>query len=274
MRLRVTTPSSFSRRRISAINLIAFTLAIFWWLLIGFALSPDADDFQYFRRGAEDQVRFGDPYASLPEWQPSAIPQPDARPDAVVAYLYPPPLAYLLQPFAWFSRQVGQVMWFAINSVALCALIPLSIALSNSERAKRYWGVVALGTLIAPPTRLCLQLGQLGIVLALMILGGYALVRRSAWRAGLLLAIGGLIKLYPALLGVYYMVRGPRRVAWWSIVFALSLFLASVFVYGTGPYSSFVSKVLVSGYYPYAAEFNVSLVGFWERLLTDRKSVV
>ena len=249
------------------LNLITISLAVVWWLLIGLTMSPEVDDFRYFRQGALDQLQTGDPYTSLPEWKPSATPQPDARPDKVVAYLYPPPLAYLIQPLALVSPRQGQIAWFLINSSALGGLIWLCIRLSGSALARQYWGLVVLGTLVAPPTRLCLQLGQLGILLALLIVGSFALARRHAAPSGLLLALVSVVKLYPALLGIYYIIRGPRRVVYWSAVFATALLALSVMFYGASPYINFVRKVLVSGYYPYAAEFNISLVGYWDRLL-------
>jgi hypothetical protein len=253
--------------RTRRLNLITISLAVVWWLLIGLTMSPEVDDFHYFRRGALDQLHTGDPYSSLPEWKPSATPQPDARPDKVVAYLYPPLLAYLIQPLALASPLQGQIAWFLINSGALAGLIWLCIRLSGSALARQYWGLVVLGTLVAPPTRLCLQLGQLGILIALLIVGSFALARRHAAFSGLLLALASVVKLYPALLGIYYLIRGSRRVVYGSAVCAAALLALSVLFYGASPYINFVRKVLVSGYYPYAAEFNISLVGYWDRLL-------
>jgi hypothetical protein len=250
------------------LNWITISLAIAYWLLLGLTMSLEVDDFRYFRRGALDQLQSGDPYTSLPEWKPSAVPQPDARPDMVEAYLYPPLLAYLIQPFALLSPRHGQMLWFLINTSALAGFIWLCIRLSGSALARNYWSLVVLGTLLAPPTRLSLQLGQLGILLAVLIVGGFAFARRYAAFSGILLAFASVVKLYPALLGIYYLIRGPRRVAYWICAFAMVLVALSVLVYGVQPYINFVRKVLVSGYYPYAAEFNISLIGYWDRLLS------
>jgi hypothetical protein len=257
-----------ARRNTRLLNGITISLAIAYWLLLGLTMSLDVDDFRYFRRGALDQLQSGDPYTSLPQWKPSAVPQPDARPDKVDAYLYPPLLAYLLQPFALVSPRYGQILWFLINTSALAGFIWLCIRLSGSVLARNYWGLVVLGTLLAPPTRLCLQLGQLGILLALLIVGSFAFARRHPALSGLLLAFASVVKLYPALLGIYYLIRGPRRVAYWVCAFAIALVALSLLVYGVQPYINFVRKVLVSGYYPYAAEFNISLIGYWDRLLS------
>ena len=132
------TPRGLPHSRTRLLNRVALALAITWWLLIGLTLSSEADDFHYFRRGAFDQLYTADPYTSLPEWKPSATLQPDASPDKVVAYLYPPPLAYLLQPLVLLSPGQGQLAWFLINSIALAGFIRLCIRLSGSEKARQY----------------------------------------------------------------------------------------------------------------------------------------
>lgn len=268
MRPHITASHPTIRRKTERINIVAAGLAVLWVLLIGLTLTPEVDDFRYFRQGALDQLATGDPYTSLPEWQPGARPRAETTPDKVDAFLYPPPLAYLLQPLALLGHAQGQLIWFGLNCVALAGLVALCVRLSGSALARRYWGVVVLGTVIAPPTRLCLQLGQLGILLALLIVGGYALARRRAALSGVLLAIASIIKLYPALLALYYALRRRWSVFWWAIVGGSLLFALSLLIYGVEPYLGYVRKVLPSGYYPYAAEFNISLIGFWDRLLS------
>jgi hypothetical protein len=158
------------------------------------------------------------------------------------------------------------LVWFGLNGALLAGLIVLSIRLSNSAFARRYWGLVALGTLIIPPTRLGLQLGQIGILLAFLLVVSLALARRRAGVAGALLALASLIKLYPAFLGIYYALRRPRRVLWWCIVAGVLIVGLSVVAYGITPYISYMQRLRAGSYYPYAAEFNTSLYGFWSRL--------
>lgn len=49
-------------------------------------------------------------------------------------------------------------------------LLAVCIRLSRSALARRYWGVLALLLVIAPPTRISLQLGQIGILMALVMI--------------------------------------------------------------------------------------------------------
>jgi hypothetical protein len=102
--------------------------------------------------------------------------------------------------------------------------------------------------------------------MALLLVAVGLLARRRPALAGLLLALASLIKLYPALIGVYFLLRGPRRVAWWSLVWTVALTAAFVPFYGLQHYRTFLDIIMSSANYPYAAEFNLSLVAFWNRL--------
>jgi hypothetical protein len=140
--------------------------------------------------------------------------------------------------------------------------------MSGSLLARRYWGVVVLGTVLAPPTRLSLQLGQVSILMALLLVGAGLLARRRPWLAGLLLTLASIIKLYPALLGVYFLLRGPRRVAWWSLAWVIALVALFLPIYGFQHYRTFAEVVILSSNHPYTAEFNLSLNAFWYRIFT------
>ena len=250
------------------INLGALILALCWFGLIAATLISDLpnNDFGIYRKGAISFVQSGDPYLPI-SGQDRAIPPDQTEDDAAKNnYIYPPLLAYLLQPFTLLNERQGRLVWFVLNGAMLGGLIALSIRLSNSAFARRYWGLVALGTLIIPPTRLGLQLGQTGILLAFLLVASLALAHRRAGIAGALLAIASLIKLYPAFLGIYYALRRPRHVLWWSIVAGALIVGLSVVAYGITPYISYVQRLRAGSYHPYAAEFNTSLYGLWSRL--------
>jgi hypothetical protein len=250
--------------RRALINTGALVLALCWYILIGLTLTPGEDDFGIYRQGALGLVASGDPY--MPVADPHAV-GVDGRGGEVAAnrFIYPPLLAQLLRPFALIDERTGQLIWFLLNGAALAGLIALCIWLSRSELAARYWGLVALGTLIAPPTRICLQLGQTGILLALLMVAGLALARRLPAASGLALALASLIKLYPAFLGLFYALRRPRSVLWWTIGCGLGVLLVSM-AGGPETYLSYAQRLLAGSYHPYGGEFNTALYGVWTRL--------
>jgi hypothetical protein len=102
--------------------------------------------------------------------------------------------------------------------------------------------------------------------MAFLIVACLALERRQAGIAGLLLALASLIKLYPAFLGIYYGLRRPRRVLGWCIIAGILILGLSVVAYGIAPYSTYLQRLRAGSYYPYGAEFNISLFGLWSRL--------
>jgi hypothetical protein len=254
-----------ARQLTALLNIGALVLALCWLALIAVTLTTDNDDFKQYWQASVNVFQSGDPYATTPE--PGAAPSISSR-ALTIFYPYPPLLAYLIQPLALLEHGMAQRVWFGINCLALLALIWLCIDLSGSALARRYWGVVALGALLVPPTRLSLQLGQVSIVLALMIVGVFAFTRRYPSISGGLLALTTLIKLYPGFLALFYVSRHSYRVVVWAIVTGVLMFTLSVLAYGVAPYQSYLHKDLLSGSYPYAAEFNISLVGFWDRLLS------
>jgi hypothetical protein len=104
-------------------------------------------------------LRSGDPYTTLPGYSPSELPFHDPITGVrKIWYLYPPFFAFFLQPLALLTAEAAKWVWFGLNSAALYLLIWVSIRASGSQLARRYWGVVALAALLAPPMRLTLQM--------------------------------------------------------------------------------------------------------------------
>ncbi|MCU0491470.1 MAG: DUF2029 domain-containing protein [Chloroflexaceae bacterium] len=233
-------------------------------------IRPNMDDFKQYWQAAVNIRETGDPYATTPDMRDPAIQQARENNQFLwVAYPNPPLLAYLVQPLAQFPHPLAQRLWFGVNCVALAGLIALSIYASGSQLARRFWGVVAFGACAFPPTMMALFLGQIAILLSLLVVASLVLAQRFRGLAGVLLALASFIKLYPGLIGVYYLVFRPRRAAWWSIASVAGIAGLTLLWHGITPYLTYVTKVVLGNYYPYEAEFNISLVGFIRRLLTD-----
>ncbi|MFV9506620.1 MAG: glycosyltransferase family 87 protein [Oscillochloridaceae bacterium umkhey_bin13] len=239
------------------INLIGLGLASLLLATIALNLGPPTDDSRQYRQGARNVLTYGDPYATtfINDW--STPPYPN-----------PPLLAYLLVPTVPLGEAGGRTLWFGLNLMALVALVVISLRIVELPRLKAYWGLLSLVVVLAPPVYLCLLYGQLGIMLTLLLVAGFACAERRPALAGALLAFAAAIKIYPALVGGFYLLRGPRRVVWWAAGFGLLLLAFPILFHGLQPYQSYGERVLFSGFYPYAAEFNVSLMGLARRLFT------
>lgn len=249
-------PSSVAReRRARLLNCVCLLLALLWVALVGLTLAPDPDDFQTYWRGAWSVAHYADPYFLIQGRQ-----QPNM-------YIYPPFFAYLMLPLGLLPLRAGQIVWFGLNVTMLAGLLAICIRASRSVLARRYWGVLALLVAVAPPTRLSLQLGQVSILMALVMLGSFLLAKRRAHLSGLLLALSCLIKVFPAVLSLYFLLR--RRMALlWGVVAGVAIIGVSLLVHGAAPYSNYLAKVVFGRDYPYFGEHNVSLFGFWGRIFT------
>lgn len=259
------------QQRLRTLNRGALLLALGWLLILGVRINPDApelNDFKNYWQAAVDVLETGDPYTTTPDWNDPTVRQQYLT-GTLDVWFYPnlPIFAVLIQPLGLLSQPVAQRIWFGLNVVMVLSFIALAIQGSGSRLAQRYWGLVLLLTLTAPPIFACLLLGQVGILLALLMVASFLLVERHPPFSGLLLALAGLIKLYPGLLGLYHLWTHSRRVVIWTIASGLGLLLLSLLAYGPAPYLSYIDKLLLSGFYPYAGDFNISLVGYWDRLL-------
>lgn len=258
-----------TRRRV---NRAAAGLALLWLLLLALTLTPEVDDFKQFWQASVYARQSGDPYAGTPDCR--ADPARCEEQLGTIGYFNPPILAYLLLPLSLLGQVPAQYLWFGLNCLALAGLLWLSLRQSEARAARAWWGALVLGALLAPPTRLSLQLGQLSIVLALMLVASLALAPRRPLSAGGLLALAGMVKLYPFAVGAAHLLRREWRVLLGAAAAVLLLGAATLAAYGPSPYQHYLERVLLGNFYPYAAEHNISLFGFWRRLLSQSRYAV
>src|SRR5215468_1966300 len=101
---------AYSTRRTTLINLGALALALCWFGLIAIttAADPDLNDFDIYRKGAISFLQSGDPYLPIGGQGPTTLPNQNDDSAAVNNYIYPPILAYLLQPFVFLSQRTAR----------------------------------------------------------------------------------------------------------------------------------------------------------------------
>jgi alpha-1,2-mannosyltransferase len=138
-----------------------------------------------------------------------------------LSFTYPPFAALLFWPLAHLSAFAGQVLWDALNLVALIALIAFSISAARSRpMVPSDWQAALL--LVTPivlllfPLRSDLALGQVNILLILMIVAD--LTTGLTWRGrsfphGVLLGVAAAVKLTPLVFIPYLVVSRQWRAA-------------------------------------------------------------
>jgi alpha-1,2-mannosyltransferase len=170
-------------------KLIVFALAILACaraLLLSYLFVFPLADATAYLAAARVLARGGDIYAV----RPVTIPPP---------YLYPPVLAWLLQPTALVSPLMASYIWITVLGVCVCALIALFARLLPLP-------VAAVGVLAFVPTWDAVWLGQIDLALACLVV--YAITSR---RAGIALGIAALLKITPSVALLYLLARRQWR---------------------------------------------------------------
>jgi alpha-1,2-mannosyltransferase len=138
-------------------------------------------------------------------------------------YQYPPPFVLLAAPFSFLGFDVGNWTWIAL----LMACFAAGTALMPVRSSTR-WIVLLLGA-IGWPLIFGVRIGQVAPILYVL----FAVAWRSlddARGLGAAIALGTLVKLQPALLGVWLLVRRERRAAMFATVTGLVIVVAAAIV--------------------------------------------
>jgi alpha-1,2-mannosyltransferase len=154
-------------------------------------------------------------------------------------YLYPPPFAVAFIPFALLGDQVGLYAWTAFLigcTVAAVALLPVSAPLR--------WGMLLLAGL-SWPVLYSIKLGQVGPILLLLFVLGWRWLDRPVG-LGASIGVGTVIKVQPALLGIWALLTGRPRAALVAaavVIVAVVVTLPFVGLTAWSDYASLLSTV-------------------------------
>jgi alpha-1,2-mannosyltransferase len=141
-------------------------------------------------------------------------------------FLYPPPFAILVLPFALLPAGLDLTVW----TVGLVAATVGAVALLPVSQRTRF-GVLLLAA-VSWPVVYSIKLGQVGPILLLLFAIGWRWLDRP-WPFGVAAGLGTVIKVQPALLIGWALVTGRRRAA--LIALGVVAVLAAVATVVAGP---------------------------------------
>ncbi len=243
-------------------------LVIFVWLL---RMPLAEDDFRIFRQAGIDLAATGNPYHSTPGPDTAGKLSREAAAETKV-FLYPPFAAHLFRPFGLLTPERARDLWFFLN-LGLLVVSFLAAWHALAPPAWEGWQIAAFVLFfLSPPVLMTFNLGQVSLLLSALILPAWRLSATFPAAAGLLLAVATHIKLFPVILCIAFVRTSPRTVAWtaaWIVIIAAAVTLAD----GGVQWSAFVQTTLASSFYPVTGEFNISLNGFFRRLLSENPHV-
>ena len=243
---------------------------------LGYAGNP-ADDLQTYYYAAVVLRGGGNPY-SLSELSATAK-------GHVYPFLYPPTSLPLFRQLALGGMNASLLGFQLISFLCLIYMLFVVINTAEEEQWPMSWrmvGLVSLASFSAIP--MTFQAGQVNFMTTAAILFAWTTARRSDLRGGSAVACAGallvatLLKTYPVLLLIVFLVRGDFKVvAWFAAFMAADALLAwltiphevwrawFVNVMPTGRFG-----VTTFGLYPPSAAWNQSLNGALSRMVGER----
>jgi alpha-1,2-mannosyltransferase len=174
---------------------------------------------------------------------------------------HPPFNALLFLPISYLPYRAAFVVWSLLSLLSFGVLVVYS--LSACGLARYPWLPLSALLLLWKPFTASIWLGQVSVVLALLIVLGFAALERGRDRAaGFLFAGATLIKLFPGFLLLYLVVQRRWRCAiTWAATVAVGL-LISLAVTGRENSLDYINSVLPEQMRLFASfPFNISFEG-------------
>ncbi len=224
--------------------------------------------FLAFAYGASDRHDFGAYYI----WSASMV---DGGPlyDGLAGkvYLYPPLLAQLIAPVVGLGEPVAATLFFAVNTMAMISIPWMLAPLVAPRWSKLVW--------VAPPLFYpflhAMYIGQVTIILAALLTAAWTSYHERAYqRAGLLLALAAWIKVWPAYLVIYFILRRDWQVFRGVVIGGMSLLVFQVVLGGfdlMAEYFALFFDLFTQGQ-PQGDFQNLSVFGFATRTMPDNEA--
>lgn len=206
-------------------------------------------DFSYYWRAAAQLL------AGQPIYSPEQLSGPYA-PQGQSGFLYPPPLAGTLTPFAALGPADYRLAAWGWSSLGAVVLVATVLAVARSEGlGDRLRAAAGLGPWILvaaafgfPPVIGELVLGNVNLLLLGLFGAAWLGVRRGTTggerAAGLAIGIAAAIKVFPGLLLLWFLLTGRRQGALFVILGAAAAALVTLPITGLQPWLDYPAALL------------------------------
>lgn len=173
-------------------------------------------------------------------------------------YLYPPATVFAFLPFAPLAAEIGYLLFTALNVAVGLALARLLVGYVDAHRERSLptldralVAAFVLGSSLSLPS---LVYGNVNLVLALLSAVGFlALERVDAGRggaraerlAGAALALVGLVKVFPALFGLWPLRQRRARAVTAALATGVAALVIGALVFGVDAHAEYATRVLL-----------------------------
>ncbi|QDT99050.1 glycosyltransferase family 87 protein [Gimesia aquarii] len=187
-----------------------------------------------------------------------------------------PPTANLIAiPFTWLTYRDAHLAWNLLSLGMLC--LTLYWIVKGLEIQMTVWSTIALLTLFlaCDPLQQSLIQGQPNLLLTLLIVGAWKAGNSGRpFASGMCLGLATAIKIYPAYLFLYFLVRRDwRAISGGAVSFGLITLLTTA-IFGVDTYSDYLTVALPSLADVTNNWSNASLLAFWKRLFEHSANTI
>ena len=183
---------------------------------------------------------------------------------------HPPFTAMLLFPLWFLSFHNAIFLWGLLT--ILSALVISLLLITSEEIPWQYFPVLFLFILAWPPFQANLAVGQTSILVALLVIAGwYFFKKQKESISGIFIALATMLKFYPGLFMVYFLLNKKYK-AFWSSIISTGIILVLVFVVTRHDFFRFIFHIMpVDAKYSGADIGNLSINGFFAKLFLSIK---
>lgn len=194
-------------------------------------------------------------------------------------YTYPPLLAQLFIPLIYLKYKTFSSIILIINLILalICILLTYRIIFGTNFRTSTILALLCLLIIESLPFQLNIQYGQVHFIIYLLILVSIFLYQTgNDWLSSLALSLACLIKIFPAIYLIYFMVNRKIKYIGYYVLNTAGLIVLSVAIFGIRPWINFLryfyeifmgGKKTIFYLHYYAYQNNKSLISFMINLL-------
>jgi Glycosyltransferase family 87 len=218
-----------------------------YFLPIGFLvytlLSAYQIDFRAFYVAARSVLLNVDPYLNPVTQFPELYAAINAENAVASGFIYPPFAALLFLPLGLLTYPTAKIVFSAL---ILASLIALCLMFAKTRDDRRILpGEAFLFVTCSFPVLATFERGQIDILLVLMTWLSFQLYRsQQLVRSALLLGFAVCIKIFPALLIIYYLIKRQFKIASYAIASTILLFVLPLLYFKPSVYLHFFQFIL------------------------------
>jgi alpha-1,2-mannosyltransferase len=167
-------------------------------------------------------------------------------------YVYPPFLAMVMMPLAavFDDYRSANWVWAGIGTLVLIAAVALIARRERVAAGVDRWFLVA-AAFVFPPVVGELIIGNVHLVILGLVTGAWLALRQGTARgevaAGAFVGVAALVKVFPGLLILWFLLTGRRRAAVAAFVTMAALTIATLPITGPGPWLDYPVVLLNLG---------------------------